>query len=134
MDKLTDEQIKMGLALEANATPGPWFEQYEYDGERTICQMRSTDTTFCVNRAIHASGDPWDAFRENGRLIAFARNYIGPALLELDELRAEVARLKEKRYPCAHPGCTTMRTKEEGGECFTMCDEHWNAQYDQDSK
>ncbi len=32
----------------------------------------------------------------------------------------------EPLYPCAHPGCTTMRTKAEGGTTFTVCDEHWD--------
>lgn len=33
----------------------------------------------------------------------------------------------ERIYPCAHPGCTTMRTRAEGGTVFTVCDEHWDA-------
>ena len=28
-------------------------------------------------------------------------------------------------YPCAHPGCKVMRTEDEGGRTFTVCDDHW---------
>ena len=28
-------------------------------------------------------------------------------------------------FPCAHPGCTTTRTRAQGGAVFTVCDEHW---------
>lgn len=30
-------------------------------------------------------------------------------------------------YPCAFPGCKTMRSRMEGGAIFTVCDEHWAA-------
>lgn len=73
------------------ATPGPWFEQYDYDGGRTICQMRSTDTLFCVNRACHVKGNPWEKTKENGEFIAHARSDI-PALD--DCLRIAVAALR----------------------------------------
>jgi len=33
----------------------------------------------------------------------------------------------EPTYPCAFPGCTTLRTKAEGGSTFTVCTEHWDA-------
>lgn len=37
---LTDKQIREILALDAKATPRPWFEQCEYDGGRTVCGAR----------------------------------------------------------------------------------------------
>ena len=34
---------------------------------------------------------------------------------------------KTKMYPCAD--CGKLRTKEEGGTTFTVCDECWNKHY-----
>lgn len=92
---LSDEKIREILAIEERATPKPWFEQYEYDGGRTVCQMRSTDTTFCVNRAAHVEGNPYEKTKENGSLIATARNHIRGLGEEVLRLRAEVASLKQ---------------------------------------
>lgn len=78
MQKLTDVQIDMALALEAKATPGPWFEQYDHDVERTFCTLRSTDA----------------------QIIAIARNILRPALEELRELRKD-------RWTCFHCGFET---------------------------
>jgi len=32
----------------------------------------------------------------------------------------------EKLYKCDVPGCNVMRTKAQGGNIFTVCDEHWD--------
>jgi len=94
---LTDEQIREILAIEVRATPGPWFEQYEYDGGRTVCQMRSTDTTMCVNRASDVQGNPWGKTIENAMLIAASRNHIRELCEEVLRLREEVAELMRER-------------------------------------
>jgi hypothetical protein len=82
MSKLT--QWLDAVDARANAaTPGPWFDQYEYDGARTVCSMRSVDVTFCVNKAIHAPGEPpYGATKENGRFIAASRTDV-PRLVRL---------------------------------------------------
>lgn len=84
---MTNKQIDEILALEAKATPGPWFEQYEYDGSRTVAQMRSTDTLMCINRATHVDGHPWERTKENARLIAAVRNNIRELCEEVKRLR-----------------------------------------------
>jgi len=33
---------------------------------------------------------------------------------------------QQQLFPCAYPGCKTMRTAAEGGTTFTMCDEHFD--------
>jgi hypothetical protein len=33
--------------------------------------------------------------------------------------------VKEELFPCNYPGCKVMRTEAEGGNIFTVCDEHW---------
>ena len=91
---MTDKQIDELLALEANATPGPWFEQYEYDGSRTVAQMRSTDTTMCVNRACHVDGNPWEKTKENATLIAAARNNLRPLCEEVKRLREALEKIE----------------------------------------
>lgn len=88
---MTNEQIKELLALEEKATPGPWFEQYQYDGGRTVATMRSVDTLMCINRAMHADGNPAKYTKENGMLIAAARNAIRPLCEEVLRLRGENA-------------------------------------------
>ena len=37
---------------------------------------------------------------------------------------------KEETYPCAD--CGLLRTKEEGGTVFTVCDECWDKHYKKD--
>lgn len=93
----TAEQREKWRALEQAATPGPWFEQYAYDGGRTVAKMRSTDTLFCVNVASHVSCvHPAEKFKENGRFIAAASTAV-PALLDhVEELEAENARLQSE--------------------------------------
>ena len=34
---------------------------------------------------------------------------------------------KEAKYPCAD--CGVLRTKDEGGEIFTVCDSCWDKHY-----
>lgn len=34
--------------------------------------------------------------------------------------------MSEQLYPCITDGCETMRTKDEGGTTFTVCDECWD--------
>ena len=36
---------------------------------------------------------------------------------------------KETLYPCATKECKAMRTKEEGGTTFTVCDDCWDKLY-----
>lgn len=75
------------------ATPRPWFLQREYDGSRTVCQMRSPDELWCINRAAHVEGQPALA-KENGILIERAVNEL-PALIDAHlALLAENERLK----------------------------------------
>ena len=95
---MTNEQIKELLRVESAATLGPWFEQHEYDGSRTVCIIRSCDHMFCVNKALHVPGAPYDQWKENARLIAAARTAIRPLAEEVLRLRAEVAQWRE-RYP-----------------------------------
>lgn len=92
---LTAEQVAK-IAKQADmATPGPWFDQYEYDGGRTVCQMRSTDTTFCVNKALHAPGPrPYESTKENGRFIAAARTNVPALCYSHEALRVDNQRLK----------------------------------------
>ena len=85
------------LDAEARATPGPWFEQYEYDGGRTVCQMRSTNTLMCVNRAVHVVGETYEKTKENATLIALSRNHIRELCEEVLRLREEVAELMRER-------------------------------------
>lgn len=33
---------------------------------------------------------------------------------------------EDKKYPCAK--CGVLRTKEEGGEIFTVCDKCWDSE------
>ena len=35
----------------------------------------------------------------------------------------------DKVYPCIRPGCKVLRSKNQGGTTFTICDEHWEATY-----
>ena len=67
--------------LIAAATPGPWWGQYEYDGGRTVCQMRSTDTLLCVNMATHVCGKPYRNTKANAELITALVNN-APALAD----------------------------------------------------
>jgi hypothetical protein len=39
---------------------------------------------------------------------------------------------KERIYPCDR--CGKMRSKDEGGTTFTVCDECWNILYPKDSQ
>lgn len=94
----TAEEMK---ALVAAATPGPWFEQYEYDGGRTVCQMRSTSERICVNRAVHVAGNPWESAKENGMLIAAARNALPDLLARIEQLEADNGRLRTALEPFA---------------------------------
>lgn len=89
-EKMLDlEKLK---ALEAAATPGPWIGQREYDGSRTICQVRATETLLCVNRR-DSGGPTWKKTEENCALIAKARNALPELIAEIEHLRAENARL-----------------------------------------
>lgn len=92
------------LDAEAKATPGPWFEQYEYDGGRTVCQMRSTDTLMCVNRAVHVVGETYEKSKENAALIALSRNHIRELCEEVLRLREENDRLRNTLSPFAMIG------------------------------
>ena len=83
--------------LHEAATPEPWYEQYEYDGSRTVCQMRSTHETICVNRATHVSGNPWERTKENGMLIAAMRNALPELLDRIEAAEAENAELERDR-------------------------------------
>ena len=71
---MTREQLDALEALAKKATPGPWLVQREYDGGRTVCQMRHQAETVCVNKASHVDGDPWDAHLDNANLIEALRN------------------------------------------------------------
>ena len=79
------------LELEAAATPGPWWGQYEYDGARTVCVMRSCDTTFCVNRASHVESLPHERTKENGAAIVAARNALRPLIEHIQLLTGAMA-------------------------------------------
>ncbi len=104
MDKLTDEQIEMGLELEAKATPGQLHAHGGYlSVRRDIALNIEHLDELGQRRATGRSGTWYGPYQavpfarfEDCELLAFARNHIGPALTELRELRAEVARLKEK--------------------------------------
>lgn len=85
---MTEEQLREIEARAAAATKGPWFEQYEYDGQRTVAMIRSVDRTFCINKANHVEGLPHQQTLANGMFIAHAREDV-PALV------AEVRRLQE---------------------------------------
>ena len=91
----TPAQVPELMALEQRATPGPWFDQYDYDGGRSVCQMRSTDTTYCVNRAEHVAGNPWERTKENGHLIASLRNAAPGLLVSWLAMHEENAQLRE---------------------------------------
>lgn len=47
--------------------------------------------------------------------------------------RKKPAGLKERAeqdaeiYPCMVRGCKVMRSKNQGGTVFTVCDKHWDA-------
>ncbi len=73
------------------ATEGPWYDQHEYDGGRTVCTMRSPDMQYCVNRAAHASGFPGDKTKENGRFAAAARTAWPARIEECRRLRDVIA-------------------------------------------
>jgi hypothetical protein len=80
------------------ATPGPWFDQYEYDGGRTLCQMRHATETFCVNKALHAPGQPpYFSPKENGMFIAAARSDVPVMVAEIRTLWARIAELEGGR-------------------------------------
>jgi len=32
-------------------------------------------------------------------------------------------------YPCIVKGCKVMRSKNEGGTFFTLCDKHWDEKH-----
>ena len=91
MPNLDLEALK---AVLAKATQGRWFGQYEYDGARTICQMRSTDTTFCINVESGGEENPCLKWRENSEAITeLWRN--APALIaELEQARDALADAK----------------------------------------
>lgn len=65
------------------ATPGPWTEQYEYDGKYTVFM------------ALHAHGNPWEREKENVTFAAHARTDLPDALAEIERLQAEIKRLRE---------------------------------------
>jgi len=92
---LSKAELDQMAELEAKATPGMWFGQYEYDGIRTICKMRSTDTLFCVNQQIDA-GEPlgMDATKENAAFISAARSFIPAALKHIKEQAAKIEELE----------------------------------------
>lgn len=117
---MTNEQIDKLLELEARATPGPWFEQYEYDGARTVATLRSTNMLMCVNRALHVEGAPYERSWENARLIAYARNHIR-------ELAEEVKRLREfawfDRLDLTHRPTYVLHLLNEGEISFAKASE-----------
>lgn len=78
-------------ALAKKATPGPWWAQREYDGGRTVCQMRHQTETVCVNKAVHVDSNPWDAHIDNANLIEAMRNNA----TELIALAREALELRE---------------------------------------
>jgi hypothetical protein len=48
----------------------------------------------------------------------------------IDRWQRELKSFEEQKsdlYPCAYPHCKVMRTKAEGGNIFTVCDEHWDS-------
>ena len=47
---------------------------------------------------------------------------------EWEKLRAALDAERGRIYPCAD--CGKMRTKEEGGTTFTVCDECWDKRFD----
>ena len=132
--KLTDEQIREILAIEAKATSGPWFEQYEYDGTRTVCQMRSTDTLMCINRAVHVVGEPYEKTKENAALIALARNHIRELCEEVLRLRGENKRIRKSAtelldaMETCHVCNSTMSMDDieptHCEDCASDCDDH----------
>lgn len=71
---MTREQIEAIERLLAKATPGPWWAQREYDGGRTVCNMRHQTETVCINKATHVEGNPWDKHWDNANLIQELRN------------------------------------------------------------
>lgn len=71
---MTTEKLEKLEELLHKATPGPWWAQREYDGGRTVCSMRHQTDTVCVNKAVHADGNPWDAHLDNANLIEALRN------------------------------------------------------------
>lgn len=81
------------------ASPGPWFGQYIYDGARTICTMRSTDTTFCVNVASHVNPliPTYDNYKENAQFIAWAREDIAFLLGEIAQYRSVLEQVAKMR-------------------------------------
>lgn len=92
---MTEEQLREIEARAAAATQGPWFEQYEYDGGRTVAMIRSTDTTFCVNRAAHVDGNPCEQMLANGIFIAHAREDVPALVAEVRLLQEHIRGLKE---------------------------------------
>lgn len=92
---MTEEELQAVESREKAATEGPWFEQYEYDGARTVAMIRSTDTTFCVNRAIHVDGNPCERMLANGIFIARAREDVPALVAEVRRLQAENAKLRK---------------------------------------
>ena len=77
-DQLTPTRLR---ELIAAATPGPWWGQYAYDGGRTVCQMRSCAETFCINKADHVKGKPYNDTKANAELITALVNN-APALAD----------------------------------------------------
>jgi hypothetical protein len=94
-EAMTRELIDAIEQLEAQATAGPWWAQREYDGGRTVCQMRHQDELVCLNRAAHVEGNPWEAHWNNANLIQELRNNAKALLaaarraLELEEALEE---------------------------------------------
>lgn len=73
-EAMTREQLDALEKLLSSATPAPWWAQREYDGGRTVCQMRHQTETVCINRAVHVEGAPWEAHWANANLIQDLRN------------------------------------------------------------
>lgn len=88
---MTRKRLDALEALAKKATPGPWWAQREYDGGRTVCQMRHQTETVCVNKAVHVDSNPWDAHIDNANLIEAMRNNA----TELIALAREALELRE---------------------------------------
>lgn len=101
---MTREQLDALEKLLSTTTPAPWWAQREYDGGRTVCQMRHQTETVCINRAVHVEGAPWEAHWANANLIQDLRNNAA----ELIAQAREALELREAlEYLCSTPMSST---------------------------
>lgn len=92
-DRLTDDDIKRGLALADAATPLPWY--YSKPGD-FIVSSQLMDGDIVCNPPPENCDASFAAWPSNWAYIVDACNHYPAALLELAELRAEVARLTKE--------------------------------------